>query len=268
MLAKKWTIVTLSGLLALGLATVPAHSYAQGDQSGTTTAASGDQNANKPVTLDLEDVDLYTALRLLFRQTGADYTLDPNLRGIRVTLHLRDKPFTTALDALLRAAGNNPPLTYTYQDGIYSIVPKVENENTGTTTETTPEENNPTGYQLPVKLQGASDFIMSADYFAGLFGARSFSALGYSVQPGLLMRPNPVGGGGFGGGFGGGLGGFGGGMMGGIGGGLGGIGGGLGGFGGGLGGFGGGLGGFGGGMMGGIGGGFGGGGFGGGGYIP
>jgi len=192
------------------------------------------------VTLNLESASIVDALKLLFRATGYNYTLDESVVQGYVTVSLKDVTFETALRTVLRAA--NPPLTYRVDGGVYIISPRVETFDT-TTLETPVEEvSQPQVRTEKITLQHL-DSLAIAQILGG--GAVSLNQTGWTFS----------GGGGYGG-FGGGYGGFGGG----FGGGYGGFGGGFGGFGGG--GFGG-YGGFGGGGFGGYGG-FGGGGFGGG----
>ena len=199
------------------------------------------------VTLNLESASIADALKLLFRATGYNYTLDESVVQGYVTVSLKDVTFETALRTVLRAA--NPPLTYRVDGGVYIISPKVETYDT-TTTETPVEEpSQPQTRTEKITLQHL-DSLAVAQILGG--GAVSLNQTGWTYSGGGY---GGFGGGysGFGGGFGGGYGGFGGGGLGGYGG----FGG--GGFGGGgLGGFGG----FGGGGLG----GFGGGGFGGGGF--
>jgi len=63
-------------------------------------------------------------LKALFRQIQADFTLDSSFRGPLVTVHLHETPFRVALETMLQASGL--PLTYRYEHGIYSIIPRIE----------------------------------------------------------------------------------------------------------------------------------------------
>jgi len=204
-------------------------------------------DANKKVTLNLENADIRYALQLLFKSAGVNYSLDQQVGGT-VTVSLTDVSFRTALESILRSTQSTSPLTYRVEDGVYIISPKQEQ--TTETSQNSQEENTTTQPKyrfVKIPLNYADVFDMASAFGGSVIVSRfSSSTSGNGYGGGL-------GGGGFGGGgYGGGLGGFGGGGFG---------GGGLGGFGGG--GFGGGgLGGFGGGGFG--GGGFGGGGFGGG----
>ena len=211
-----------------------------------------------PITLDLRDAEIKTALTQLFDSAKAQYTIDNTVGGY-VTLKIADQPFENALKLILRSS--ETPLTYTIESGVYIIKPRIllaAGSDAGA---------------LPPDLGGTA--AASTTYqpleviqlnYIDAFDLQGL--LGVQILPRETRGANGGGGGGFGGGGLGGGGGFGGGGLGGGGFGGGGLGGGGFGGGGGLGGGGfgggglGGGGGFGGGRGG--GGGFGGGGFGGG----
>jgi hypothetical protein len=221
-------------LTALGFLALPVGARAQDQDTGTdVNAPAGVTLPKTPVTLNVESADLYYTLKLLFQQIKADFTLDTSLRGTPVTVKLTKVPFDIALSSVLKASGQ--PLTYSYENGIFSIIPQAQE--TGLTTVTPSNETPTTPETKPV----IDKIFLSVVSFADVARALGFPIITTLVDFG-------GGSGGLGGGFGGG---FGGGGLGGFGGGMGGFGGGMGGFGGGLGGFGGGLGGFGGGGFGG-----------------
>ena len=84
--------IAFLSLLTLTLVAVPFGAHAQDSpEQGTGTIS------NKPVNLDLESADLYYGLKLLFQQIKANFTLDNSLKGIPVTVHLKDTPFRVAL---------------------------------------------------------------------------------------------------------------------------------------------------------------------------
>ncbi len=222
-------------LTVLGITGSPVCARAQDDGGG---AGGANDSANKKIDLDLESTNLYYGLKLLFSQVKANFTIDESLKSLTVTAHLTQVPFRVALETLLKSTST--PLTYKVENGIYSVVPKVEETalapDASTTTEPPPSVNG--GYKYgtirPMNLS-AADIVQA---FGGHVVNVGYNASAYGT---------------------GGMGGMGGGM-GGMGGGMGGMGGGMGGFGGGMSG---GMGGF--GMsMGGMGGGMGGGGGGGG----
>ncbi len=231
-------------LTALGCLALPLGAGAQDNGTPTDQTQAGSSLPNTPVTLNVESADLYYTLKLLFSQIHADFTLDTSLRGTPVTVKLTKVPFPIALNAVLKASGQ--PLTYSFENGIFSVIPQV--------TETNIQPTNPTENTQP-------DLTANTHYEKIFLNVSSVEDIMMALnRPIIQTNRGFSSGGGMGGGFGGGMGGGG---MGGMMGGMGGFGGGMGGMGGGMGGFGGGgMGGFGGGGMG---GGFGGGGFGGGG---
>jgi hypothetical protein len=218
-------------------------------------AAQDDPGGRIIPSLEYQQADVREALRALFRTVGVDYSIAPDVQGL-ITVSLRNVPFETALQAILRQVD----ATYRIEAGIYQIVRRID---PAPVTPQLPGEIGvtPGTERRPVRLIriGRADPRM----IAALIGAdRGLQDWGMPPETSTVVAA--PGGGGMGG-MGGGMGGMGGGM-GGFGGGMGGMGGGMGGggFGGGMGGMGGGMGGMGGGMGGGLGGGggMGGGGFG------
>ncbi len=236
-------------LSAISFVAVPVNARAQDAGTDTTDNSTVSQIPNKKVSLTVESADLFYALKLLFAQINAQYVLDSSLRGQLVTVTLKDQPFRIALETLLKSA--NLPLTYTFENNIYSIIPKIEDQPQIDRAEQ-PDNSVPQASGPPVKIYKGSDLpFLSALNIVELLGGRQIKAMAGMLQ---YSSGGMGGGGGFGGGQGGrgGSGGIGGSSGGGFGGGLGGSSGG-GGFGGGGGGFGGGGGGFGGGIGGGRG---------------
>ena len=86
-------------VLGLGLAALMA--------PGAALAQGGDAPL-PPISLDLRDAPVRSALEQLFNTARAQYTLDPGIQGF-VTLRITDQPFENAFRLLLRSA--NPPLT-------------------------------------------------------------------------------------------------------------------------------------------------------------
>lgn len=200
-------------------------------------------------TLEVDQMDIRDALRMIFKDVGASYSLSSDVVG-SVTASLTNVSFETALRNLLNQVG----ATYRTEGTVYVIFNKpVE---TGPLTGTVDDTTLPTRTQaLPRRIQ-----IRHADpYLIYVLLNGTFDITSLQPETSTMVGGGGMGGGGGFGGMGGGMGGMGGGGFGGGGfggGGMGGMGG--GGFGGG------GMGGFGGGGMGGMGGGgFGGGGRGG-----
>jgi len=224
-------------LTAMGLLALPGGNARAQD---TPPASEANDPTMKKVSLDLEQTNLYSALKLLFSHINANYFLDPSLKNSEVSVHLTNVPFKTVLDTLVKSTGL--PITWKFEDNIYRIVPKEVDIATGT------EE----GIKEPTTAttdQAAKFVIISRDSFAfdGLSIAEALGGKTFSILP-RVFDQNPYAGSSGGGNQGGGGSGFGGGGLGGGGNqGGGGFGGGSGGFGGGGGGFGGGGGGRGGG---------------------
>ena len=125
--------LTVLGLSFLGVVAGPICAQAQDDPPSKQDGA-GDP-ANKKIDLDLESTNLYYGLKLLFSQIKANFTIDESLKSLTVTAHLTQVPFRVALETLLKSTST--PLTYKVDNGIYSVVPKVEDptvpENPGET---------------------------------------------------------------------------------------------------------------------------------------
>jgi len=192
--------VTALALAAIGLTAMPMCAYAQDNQSNTNAA--GTESLGPNVRLQLENADLYTALKLLFAQTKSQYTLDPALRGVFVTVSIR-QPFRNALETLLRAGSQGQQLTYKLENDVYSIVPKAEDVPVAETVE---QDTKPAGQPFQLKK-----------YFSTRFKYNSYFLLevlkGANMIPSIYpQRGGAAGLGAFGGGaLGGGQGGFGGG---------------------------------------------------------
>jgi hypothetical protein len=200
---------------------------------GAPLAAQAQQDTPPPVTIDLRDAPIRSALEQIFNSANLQYTIDPQVSGF-VTLKIRDQPFENALKLIMRTA--TIPLTYTKENNVYIVKPRPLTPPPTSGLDTTPEVEEP---------QRRAPDIIPLTYIDPM-------DLQQLIGPFLFMRPftraQQMGGGMMGGGMG--MGGMGGGMgMGGMGGGMG-----MGGMGGGMG-----MGGMGGGMgMGGMGGGMGG----------
>ena len=210
-------------LTAMGLLALPGGSARAQDPP---PASDANDPTMKKVSLDLEQTNLYSALKLLFSHINANYFLDPSLKNSEVSVHLHDIPFKTVLDTLVKSTGL--PITWKFEDNIYRIVPKEVEVAADPETGKIPDANDP-------KEAAAKFVIISRDSFAfdGLSIAEALGGKNFSILPRVFdFNPYPGTSGG-GGNLGGGGSGFGGGGLGGGGGGLGsgGIGSGGGGFG-------------------------------------
>ncbi len=264
----RWAVPIMVALLAVTASLAPRPVHAQ--------------EADKKIQIDLQSTPLRDAIRLIFLNSGLQYSVDPNVPNVPIDLKLRDVSLQQALRLVIRqAASSVPGLTSSKEGDVFVI--KIRQQ-TPTSLGGAPEDQGPPPEFTEGEEETEWDRIPAqfVDIRAILMG---LSGMGYvPTDAEIMMMTSGMGGGMMGGGMGGGMmgggmmggmggmgGGFGGGMMGGMGGmggmmggmgggmmgGMGGMMGGMGGFGGGMGGFGGGMGGFGGGM-----GGFGGGGFG------
>src|SRR5436305_550317 len=113
-------------LTALGLTALPVNAGAQAKEDPAASGGTTDP-ANKKIDLDLESSNLYYGLKLLFSQVKANFVIDDSLKSLTVTAHLTQVPFRVALETLLKST--NTPLTYTVDNGIYNVKPKVEEQN-------------------------------------------------------------------------------------------------------------------------------------------
>jgi type II secretory pathway component GspD/PulD (secretin) len=75
----------------------------------------------KRFTLTLENTDQYEALKQLFQQAGVSYVLESETRGPKVTINLKNQPFSVALKTLLNAS--EQPLAYRVENGVYRVAP-------------------------------------------------------------------------------------------------------------------------------------------------
>lgn len=72
-------------------------------------AAAAPAPAERKVTLNLKDVPLRNALELLFAGTGIQYSVAPDVPNVPVNVELRQMPVTTALRLLVRQAASALP---------------------------------------------------------------------------------------------------------------------------------------------------------------
>lgn len=195
------TTLLLSGVAILGLAVGATPAFAQDNSPKNNDEVI---LSSKEVALDLDGVDLYVALTMLFKQAKVQYSLDNSLRGTLVSVHIK-QPFKNALESVLRASGM--PITYQYTDGVYSVIPIVE-EPVQTVSETAPETRKPEKRISKIYVHNISPI----DIVAFLGGNVLHFTSGFSQQY-IGFNPfargggsNMGGGGSFGGGFAGGMG--------------------------------------------------------------
>ena len=210
-------------LTAIGFLALPQTVRAQISGSRADTV-SNDQLA-RPINLDVKSANLYFALTLLFDQLKVgNYTIPEPLKQMEVSAHFTQLPLRTALETLLKNSG----YTYNVADGVYSVVPKVE-EKPDLPVEIGREDREPLSKGKKIYRISSNNLISNVVDVVTRLGGRvlpatvgsSTSSTGAAGAGGGLGAGN-----GLGSGLGGGLGGFGGSS------GSSGLGGGLGGFGG------------------------------------
>jgi type II secretory pathway component HofQ len=76
----------------------------------------------KRVSLTLKDTRLRDAVEMLFKGTDFQYTIDPNVPNVPITLSIRDTPILQALRLVVKqAALGAPGLISTRENGIIVI---------------------------------------------------------------------------------------------------------------------------------------------------
>lgn len=107
---QKNVLLALGALSLLGtpLLTSPASAQDVGAADGA-----------KPISLNLINVPIQTALRTLFSSAGIrSYNIDSGVQGY-ANINVSDIPFSVALRQLL--SSGNPPLTFSIDNGVYNI---------------------------------------------------------------------------------------------------------------------------------------------------
>src|SRR5678809_546163 len=98
-------------LLAAGPAVSPARAQ---------VAPAGQVAPDARVTLDLRETPLKDAVPLLFRGSGEQYTIASNVPNVPITLNIRDVSLPSALRLMVRqAASAVPGLVATREGGVY-----------------------------------------------------------------------------------------------------------------------------------------------------
>ena len=103
-------------LLALGAATLAVISLSAAPVRAQDVNAT---DSAKPISLNLINVPIQTALRTLFSSAGIrSYNIDGAVQG-NANINVSDVPFSVALRQLLNSG--NPPLTFSVIDNVYQI---------------------------------------------------------------------------------------------------------------------------------------------------
>jgi hypothetical protein len=85
------------------------------------------KGAERLVTLDLKDVPLRRALRILFAESGVRHTVPPELIDSPVDLKVDGIPLITAFRLIVRqAASQNPGVTFTVEPGRFRLLIRPE----------------------------------------------------------------------------------------------------------------------------------------------
>lgn len=129
---------------------------------GTGCVSFAASDKNDTVSLEFKDIDVSAAIESLFRNTGKNFTIEPDVSGVIPSLSFKDVPFDTALKNLLKTAG----LTYRQDGSIYliskkpaasAITPQVPDATTTTVDE--PEDSESTIEKIPLSNMGATDLL-------------------------------------------------------------------------------------------------------------
>ena len=177
------------------------------------TTAQDDVRDKVIESLNLESADIRDALKILFKQVGAQYSVSQEVQGT-VTAYLSNVPFETALRNLL----NQVNATYRIEGGIYVIIPKPAANDPGETTGDTGTVAEPTRPIIRIRIQSADPQLIvallnaSADINTqpeqSTMNIGSGGGMGGGMNGGGGMSGGGFGGGGFGGGMSGGGGGL------------------------------------------------------------
>src|SRR5437660_861823 len=109
-LARQWLALSGAAMLALTVALAPAPARAQGT------------DADKKVTLNLRDTPLRDAINLLFTGSGYQFSIDPNVPNIPISLNIRDVGLQQALRLIVKQAATlQPGLTFSRDGDIFVI---------------------------------------------------------------------------------------------------------------------------------------------------
>src|SRR5687768_2638928 len=79
-------------------------------------------DVEKKVTLNLKDVPLRNAIELLFAGSGLQFSIDPNVPNIPISLQIRDVSLQAALRLVIRQAATAAPgLTVNREGDIFVV---------------------------------------------------------------------------------------------------------------------------------------------------
>ncbi len=163
--------------------------------------------AVKPISVNFRDTPLRNAVELIFQGSGVDYTVEPNVPSVPITISLKDRPLEFVLRTVVRqAAAAVPGLTFSRDGNFYSIRIRAATPPAAPPVEPEPAEDI-AAQQAPQWEKISLQYVHPA-LVAMLFG-------GQVIDGSTILAIESGGLAGGGGGFGGGGGGFGGGGFGG-----------------------------------------------------
>src|SRR5579864_3336760 len=76
-------------------------------------------DANTVVNIDVDDADIVTALKALFKQVNISYVIDPAVKSKHFSAGIHALPFRVALNTLLSNSGTS--LDNSFDQGVYRI---------------------------------------------------------------------------------------------------------------------------------------------------
>lgn len=81
-----------------------------------------DTKLSEAVTMDMKDINIQTAIEAMFRNSGRNFAVDPNVEGMIPSVSFKDVPFDIALKNLLKSSG----LIYRIDHNVYIISKRPE----------------------------------------------------------------------------------------------------------------------------------------------
>ncbi|MCC2668763.1 MAG: hypothetical protein K0Q72_1234, partial [Armatimonadetes bacterium] len=152
--AKRWSVGALIAVVGVGaaLSAPPAWSQAA--------------DADKKVTVNLKDIPLRAAIDALFAGTGYQYSVNPDVMNIPVNLNIRDVGLQAALRLLVRqAATAQPGLTFSKDGDIFVVKIRRETLAAPMVDEAPPEFTDEgsefTWEKIPVQFNNAAVFTLA-----------------------------------------------------------------------------------------------------------
>jgi len=184
-ISRRCLAATSAAVLCIGLGLAP----------GVARAQSPD--IDKKVTVTLKDIPLRAGIEALFAGTGYQYAVNPDVANVPVNLNIRDVGLQAALRLLMRqAAIAQPGLTFSKEGDVFVVKVRRENPNPAPLEEEAPPEYTETGAdtlweKIPIQFNNVAVFTLA---FGGQMLPTEFEVLLGSIGGGGF------GGGGFGGG--------------------------------------------------------------------